>query len=54
MVLGIILFLTLHYIGNGIPYDLAKQRFADEFVAHQTGDGAAARYFSGERPLFDY
>ena len=53
MVLGIILFFTLHYIGNGIPYDLAKQRFADEFAAHETADGAA-RYFNGERPLFDY
>ena len=53
MVLGIILFFALHYIGNTIPYDLARQRFADEFAAHQTADGAA-RYFSGERPLFDY
>ena len=53
MLLGIILFFTLHYIGNNIPYDLARQRFADEFVAHQTG-GGAARYFSEERPLFDY
>ena len=53
MVLGIILFFTLHYIGNDLPYDLAKQRFADEFAVHQTGDGAA-RYFNGERPLFDW
>ena len=54
MVLGIILFFTLHYIGNSIPYDLAKQRFADEFAVHQTGDGDASRYFRGERPLFDW
>ena len=54
MVLGIILFFTLHYIGNTIPYDLAKQRFADEFAVHQTGDGDASRYFGGERPLFDW
>ena len=53
MLLGIILFFTLHYIGNNIPYDLAKQRFADEFDAHQTS-GGAARYFNGERPLFDW
>ena len=53
MVLGIILFFALHYIGNGIPYDLARQRFADEFAAHQTADGAA-RYFRGERPLFNW
>ena len=53
MVLGIILFFTLHYIGNTIPYDLARQRFAEEFAAHQTGDGAA-RYFGGERPLFNW
>ncbi len=51
--LGIILFFTLHYIGNTIPYDLAKQRFADEFAAHQTA-GGAARYFNGEKPLFVY
>ena len=53
MALGIILFFTLHYIGNGIPYDLARQRFAEEFAAHQTADGAA-RYFGGERPLFNW
>ena len=51
--LGLILFFTLHYIGNTIPYDLAKQRFADEFAAHQTA-GGAARYFNGEKPLFVY
>ena len=51
--LGLILFFTLHYIGNTIPYDLAKQRFADEFAAHQTADGAD-RYFNGEKPLFVY
>ena len=44
------LFFFLHYLGNQTPYDLARQRVADEYDAH--GLGKPGRYFMDERPLF--
>ena len=40
----------LHYAGNQIPYELAQQRFAEEFEE----SAVSHRYFGGERPLFTY
>ncbi len=50
-IFGTTFFFFLHHLGNQIPYDLAQQRFADEFAANlPDGD---IRYFSSARPLFD-
>ena len=49
-VAGTAMCFFLHYAGNQIPYDLAQQRFAEEFEESRV----SRRYFGGEKPLFTY
>lgn len=46
------LFFFLHWIGNQLPYDLARQRLADE-IALNAGP-ADERFFDGAKPLFTW
>ena len=38
-------FFLFHYVGNQVPDDLAKQRFAEEFVSNEGLTGGFARGF---------
>ena len=38
-VLGTACFFFLHHLGNQIPYDLAKQRIAEEFASKRQVEG---------------
>ncbi len=49
-ILGTALFLFLHYLGNSIPYDLARQRFAAEFESNRPDEGHAL----GFKSRFEY
>lgn len=40
-ILGTVFFFFLHYLGNQIPYDLAKKRFAAEFQSNRQDEGHA-------------
>lgn len=51
MLIGMVLFFFLHYLGNQVPYETVRLRFAEEFAVNQPLD---ERYFNGERPLFDW
>lgn len=51
VLIGMVLFFFLHYLGNQVPYETVRMRFAEEFAVNQPLD---ERYFNGERPLFDW
>lgn len=51
VLIGMVLFFFLHYLGNQVPYETVRLRFAEEFAVNQPLD---ERYFNGERPLFDW
>lgn len=51
VLIGMVLFFFLHYLGNQVPYEKVRLRFAEEFAVNQPLD---ERYFNGERPLFDW
>lgn len=50
MVAGTTFFFFLHHVGNQLPYEVAKQRFATEFAAAQRDEG----YVRGFKSSFEY
>ena len=50
LILGTAFFFFLHYLGNQIPYELAKQRFAAEFEQNRPDEGHAL----GFKSRFEY
>lgn len=46
------LFFFLHYLGNRLPYETARQRYAAELTADR--QDFDSRYFAGKKQLFAY
>ena len=53
-VLGTAACFFLHHLANRIPFELAQQRFADEFAALQRGEASDLRHYGGARRLLEW
>lgn len=51
-IIGTSFFFYLHYLGNQLPYDLAKQRFAEELAINNSDSDPTL--FGGVRPKLAY
>lgn len=51
-IVGTAFFFFLHYLGNQLPYDLAKQRFAEELAINNSDSDPTL--FEDARPKFSY
>lgn len=51
-IVGTAFFFFLHYLGNQLPYDLAKQRFAEELAINNSDSDPTP--FGGVRPKISY
>lgn len=51
-IVGTAFFFFLHYLGNQLPYDLAKQRFAEELAINNSDSDPTT--FGNVRPKFSY
>lgn len=51
-IIGTSFFFFLHYLGNQLPYDLAKQRFAEELAVNSSDSDPTP--FGGVRPKISY